>query len=286
MNVFRTTNDLQTYVQQAKKEGKSIGLVPTMGALHEGHLTLMRTAKESTDLVIASIFVNPTQFGPNEDYDAYPRRFEEDCQKLKSVGVDAVFSPEPNEMYPIGYCTYVNVDGTLTNKLCGAQRPGHFRGVATVVTKLINLTLADTAFFGQKDAQQVVVIKRVVADLNLSVAIVMVPIVREESGLARSSRNAYLNTAEKEAALVLSRSLNKANSAFLSGEIRSKELKRIVSAEIEKEPLAIIDYVELYAFPSLAPVDVVQQSAVLAIAVKIGNTRLIDNIIWEVPPCC
>lgn len=286
MNVFRTTNDLQTYVQQAKKEGKSIGLVPTMGALHEGHLTLMRTAKESTDLVIASIFVNPTQFGPNEDYDAYPRRFEEDCQKLKSVGVDAVFSPEPNEMYPIGYCTYVNVDGTLTNKLCGAQRPGHFRGVATVVTKLLNLTLADTAFFGQKDAQQVVVIKRVVADLNLSVAIVMVPIVREESGLARSSRNAYLSTAEKEAALVLSRSLNKANSAFLSGEIRSKELKRIVSAEIEKEPLAIIDYVELYAFPSLAPVDVVRQSAVLAIAVKIGNTRLIDNIIWEVPPCC
>ena len=193
MKIFRTVKEMQAFSREQKKAGKVIGLVPTMGALHEGHLTLMRTAKAACDVVIASVFVNPTQFGPNEDYDAYPRRFEEDCRKLESVGVDAVFHPEPSEMYPKGYCTYVNVEGDITHKLCGAQRPIHFRGVATVVTKLINITGADEAFFGQKDAQQVVVVRRFVSDLNLPVHINMVPIVREESGLARSSRNAYMS---------------------------------------------------------------------------------------------
>ena len=210
MKILRTVAEITEFAKAAQQAGKVIGLVPTMGALHEGHLTLMRTAREKCDVVIASVFVNPVQFGPNEDYDAYPRRFEEDCQKLESVGVDAVFHPEPKEMYPDGYGTYVNVESAFTGKLCGGQRPGHFRGVATVVTKLMNLSRAQEAFFGQKDAQQVLVIRRFVKDLNIQVNINMVPIVREESGLARSSRNAYLSPEEKTAALVLSRSLKKA----------------------------------------------------------------------------
>ena len=256
-----------------------IGLVPTMGALHEGHLTLMRTAREKCDVVIASVFVNPVQFGPNEDYDAYPRRFEEDCQKLESVGVDAVFHPEPKEMYPDGYGTYVNVESAFTGKLCGGQRPGHFRGVATVVTKLMNLSRAQEAFFGQKDAQQVLVIRRFVKDLNIQVNINMVPIVREESGLARSSRNAYLSPEEKTAALVLSRSLKKAEAAYEAGEKSVEALKKVVREEIATEPMAVIDYVELYSFDELKEIETVNGESLLAIAVKIGKTRLIDNII-------
>lgn len=281
MKIFRTVADMQSYAAEVKKEGKVIGLVPTMGALHEGHLTLMRTAKAKCDFVVASVFVNPTQFGPNEDYDAYPRRFEEDCKKLESVGVDAVFHPEPSEMYPEGYCTYVTVEGDITHKLCGAQRPIHFRGVATVVTKLMNITRADEAFFGQKDAQQVVVVRRFVSDLNLPVHINMVPIVREESGLARSSRNAYLSPAEKEAALVLSRSLRKAKAAYDAGEKNVDALKKIVTAEIQNEPMTSIDYVDLFSFPALLPIETVDQESLLAIAVRIGKTRLIDNVILD-----
>lgn len=281
MKIFRTVADMQSYAAEVKKEGKVIGLVPTMGALHEGHLTLMRTAKAKCDFVVASVFVNPTQFGPNEDYDAYPRRFEEDCKKLESVGVDAVFHPEPSEMYPEGYCTYVTVEGDITHKLCGAQRPIHFRGVATVVTKLMNITRADEAFFGQKDAQQVVAVRRFVSDLNLPVHINMVPIVREESGLARSSRNAYLSPAEKEAALVLSRSLRKAKAAYDAGEKNVDALKKIVTAEIQNEPMASIDYVDLFSFPALLPIETVDQESLLAIAVRIGKTRLIDNVILD-----
>lgn len=279
MKIFRTVADMQAYAAEVKKEGKVIGLVPTMGALHEGHLTLMRAAKAKCDVVVASVFVNPTQFGPNEDYEAYPRRFEEDCKKLESVGVDAVFHPEPAEMYPEGYCTYVNVEGDITHKLCGAQRPIHFRGVATVVTKLMNITRADEAFFGQKDAQQVVVIRRFVSDLNIPIHINMVPIVREESGLARSSRNAYLSPAEKEAALVLSRGLRKAKAAYEAGEKDVDTLKQIVTTEIQSEPMASIDYVDLFSFPALLPIKTVDQKSLLAIAVRIGKTRLIDNVI-------
>lgn len=281
MKIFRTVADMQAYAAEVKKAGKVIGLVPTMGALHEGHLTLMRAAKAKCDVVVASVFVNPTQFGPNEDYEAYPRRFEEDCKKLESVGVDAVFHPEPSEMYPEGYCTYVTVEGDITHKLCGAQRPIHFRGVATVVTKLMNITRADEAFFGQKDAQQVVVVRRFVSDLNLPVHINMVPIVREESGLARSSRNAYLSPAEKEAALVLSRSLRKAKAAYDAGEKNVDALKKIVTAEIQNEPMASIDYVDLFSFPALLPIETVDQESLLAIAVRIGKTRLIDNVILD-----
>ena len=279
MKIFRTGKEMQEFALRLKQEGRRIGLVPTMGALHEGHLTLMRAAKEATDFVIASVFVNPTQFGPNEDFDAYPRRFEEDCRKLESVGVDAVFHPQAADMYPQGFCTYVNVDGDITHKLCGAQRPIHFRGVATVVTKLFNITQADEAFFGQKDAQQVVVVCRFVQDLNLPVHINMVPIVREESGLARSSRNVYLSPEEKTAALVLSRSLRLAKDAYEKGERNAAVLKALVTKEIAGEPLAAIDYVDLFSFPALEAIETVDEKSLLALAVRIGKTRLIDNII-------
>ncbi len=279
MKIFRTVKEMQEFALRLKQEGRRIGLVPTMGALHEGHLTLMRAAKEATDFVIASVFVNPTQFGPNEDFDAYPRRFEEDCRKLESVGVDAVFHPQAADMYPQGFCTYVNVDGDITHKLCGAQRPIHFRGVATVITKLFNITQADEAFFGQKDAQQVVVVCRFVQDLNLPVHINMVPIVREESGLARSSRNVYLSPEEKTAALVLSRSLRLAKDAYEKGERNAAVLKALVTKEIAGEPLAAIDYVDLFSFPALEAIETVDEKSLLALAVRIGKTRLIDNII-------
>lgn len=279
MKIFRTVKEMQAFAAELKKEGKVIGLVPTMGALHEGHLTLMRAAKAKCDFVVASVFVNPTQFGPTEDFDAYPRRFEEDCQKLESVGVDAVFHPDAAEMYPQGYCTYVTVDGDITHKLCGAQRPIHFRGVATVVTKLMNITRADEAFFGQKDAQQVVVVRRFVSDLNIPVHINMVPIVREDNGLARSSRNAYMSADEKAKAVILSQSLKKAVAAFEAGEKDVETLKKIVRDNLQTEPLATIDYVDLFSFPGLEPIQTVDAESLLAIAVKIGKTRLIDNVI-------
>lgn len=279
MKILRTIKEIQDFSKQAKKEGKTIGLVPTMGALHEGHLALMRRAREKCAVVIASVFVNPTQFGPNEDYDAYPRVFDRDCEKLEGVGVDAVFHPEPIEMYPDGYATFVNVEGDITGKLCGAKRPGHFRGVATVVTKLINLSRADEAFFGQKDAQQVVVIKRFTSDLNMNVHINMVPIVREENGLARSSRNAYLSAEEKKAALILSKSLRAAKEKFNAGEKNTAALINTVREVLSTEPMADIDYIECYEFPTLKNIAAVKSAALLAIAVRIGKTRLIDNVI-------
>lgn len=279
MEIFQTVEAFKDYTKAMKAAGKTIALVPTMGALHAGHIALMETARKAADVVIASVFVNPIQFGPNEDYEAYPRAFSEDCEKLKQVPVDAVFHPEPAALYPEGYATYVAVEGDITNKLCGAQRPGHFRGVATVVTKLLHLARADKAFFGQKDAQQVVVVRRVAVDLNLPVEIVMVPIVREESGLALSSRNRYLSAEEREAALVLSRSLREAEKAFSGGEREAAKLTAMVTAIIEGEPLAAIDYVALYSFPALRAIERVEEPALLAIAVKIGKTRLIDNII-------
>ena len=279
MKILRTVEEIKAFAGTACQQGGTIGLVPTMGALHEGHLTLMREARKHCATVIASVFVNPTQFGPNEDYEAYPRRFEEDCKKLEEVGVDAVFHPEPKEMYPEGYAAYVTVDGDLTNKLCGARRPGHFRGVATVLTKLFNLSRATDAYFGQKDAQQVVVVRRFVEDLNIPVRIHMVPISREESGLARSSRNMYLSAEEKEAALVLSRSLGKAEAAFEGGENSVEALKKVVREELGHEKLAEIDYVEIYSFPGLKEIAEVREPSLLALAVKIGKTRLIDNVI-------
>lgn len=279
IKVLRTVNEVKEFVKALRREGKTIGLVPTMGALHEGHLTLMKYAKDRCGAVIASIFVNPTQFGPNEDYEAYPRTFELDCEKLNSVRVDAVFHPEIKEMYPENYMAYVTVDGAITDKLCGAKRPGHFRGVATVVTKLINITEADVAYFGQKDAQQFVVIQRFVRDLNLNVRVKMVPIVRAENGLALSSRNKYLSEAEKSAALVLSKSLHDAREAYMQGEKRVARLKEMIVERIKAEPLAKIDYVEIYSFPDLDEVQSVETECIIALAVHFGATRLIDNMI-------
>lgn len=279
IKVLKTIEAVKAFVRAAKASGKSIGLVPTMGALHDGHLALMRQAKEKCGVVIASVFVNPTQFGPNEDFDAYPREFASDCEKLDGVRVDAVFHPTAEEMYPKGYAAFVTVDGALTDKLCGAKRPGHFRGVATVVTKLMNITEADKAFFGQKDAQQVIVIKRFVRDLNLNTEIEMAPIVRAEDGLALSSRNKYLSPMEKQAALVLSASLREARAVYAQGERSAAKLKSIVTAQIQSEPLSVIDYVELYSFPDLEAIEMLDCPAILALAVRFGKTRLIDNTI-------
>lgn len=284
MHLFHTIQDVRDYVRTQKALDKSVALVPTMGAVHEGHLTLVRTAKSQCDIVIVSIFVNPTQFGPNEDYDAYPRTLEADCMNAEKAGASAIFAPSPAEMYPDGFATTVNVSG-ITDLLCGAQRPGHFAGVALVVTKLFNIVQPDRAFFGQKDAQQVLVIRRFTADLNIPVEIISVPIVRDENGLALSSRNQYLSAEEKAAALVLSRSLKVAEEAVRQGEVRTSVLTDLVVRTIEDEPLATIDYVHIYAYPSLAVTDTIEPSALLALAVRIGTTRLIDNTILEVSAC-
>lgn len=279
MKVFTTPDAMQAWAAEQKKAGRTIGLCPTMGALHEGHMTLMRAARKACDVVIASVFVNPTQFAPGEDYEKYPRQFEQDCEKLEKEGVDAVFHPEPAAMYPKGFGTYVTPDCSETKVLEGARRPIHFRGVATVVTKLMNITRADRAFFGQKDAQQVAVVRRFTADLNLPVEITMVPICREESGLARSSRNAYMKAEEKRAATVLSRSLRRAKAAFDAGERSAQTLVEIAQEELRKEPMARVDYVALRTFPALQEADEVLEPSLLALAVYIGKTRLIDNVI-------
>ena len=286
MKILTTPKELQAYAQSVKNAKETIALVPTMGALHAGHLSLVEAARKSADRVIVSIFVNPVQFGPNEDFAAYPRTFEADAEKLDAAGVDAVFHPTPEAMYPAGYATYVEVTGSLTDKLCGARRPGHFRGVATVVLKLLLLSGAAKAFFGQKDAQQVAVLTRMVLDLGVPTEIVMCPIVREASGLALSSRNTYLADDERTAALVLSRSLQEAREVYETGEKRAKVLKEITAAQLADEPLAKIDYVELCSFPELAEIEKIDRPALLAVAVFIGRTRLIDNIILGEETCC
>lgn len=281
LQILRTVEEMRAFAAAVKREGKTIGLVPTMGALHEGHLTLMRRARATCDVTVASVFVNPTQFGPNEDFEAYPRTFAADCEKLETEGIDVVFHPAPEELYPRGYATFVAVDGPVTSKLCGAQRPGHFRGVATVLTKLFHITRADKAFFGQKDAQQVVVIKRFVWDLHFEIEIEMVPIVRAADGLALSSRNQYLSVQERQAALVLSQSLREAEALYGAGERWVRRIVEAVRSRIATQPLARIDYIELYGFPDLEEVEMIEGPALLALAVRFGKTRLIDNAILE-----
>jgi len=256
-----------------------------MGYLHEGHLELMRWAKQHCGTVVISIFVNPTQFGPKEDLAQYPKDLDRDVQMAESVGVDAIFHPSVAEMYPSGYCTYVDVE-RITERLCGLSRPGHFRGVATVVTKLFNIVKPDQAFFGQKDAQQVLVIKRMVADLNMGLEVVMVPTVREADGLAMSSRNIYLNREQRQAALVLNKSLKKAKEAVEAGQMDISIIHQLVVATIAAEPLAEIDYVEIYSYPELEPVIKMGGPVLVALAVIIGQTRLIDNMILGVEDQC
>ncbi len=283
MQVIQQIEQLKQVVRDAKRQGKTVGLVPTMGYLHEGHLTLMRRARQEQGLVIATLFVNPLQFGPQEDYADYPRDLARDCELAESTGIDVLFAPAVDEMYPAGNgktLTFVDVE-KITASLCGASRPGHFRGVATVVTKLFNIAEADVAYFGQKDAQQVAVIRRMAEDLNMNVKIVAVPIVRESDGLAMSSRNKYLDSAQRQAALVLSRSLERAATLLAAGERDSSLIVATVRDLISQEPLAEIDYVSLVDPLTMEALDRVESRALLALAVKFGKTRLIDNMLWE-----
>lgn len=282
MKLVKTVAELREEIAAAKLAGKTIGLVPTMGALHEGHASLIKAANMENDFVVVSVFVNPTQFGPNEDLEAYPRTLDADCKLAESMGADIVFAPSAKEMYPSADMTWVEVTGNVTKVLCGRSRPIHFRGVTTVVSKLFNLAQPDRAYFGQKDAQQVEVLKRMVKDLFFNLQLRIMPIVREADGLAKSSRNTYLSASEHEAALVLSRSLKKAQERFAAGERDAAVLTEAVRAEIAAEPMSDIDYVEIYRLPELQPVDgPLTGSNLLAVAVKFGTTRLIDNVILE-----
>lgn len=282
MKLVKTVAELRAEVAAAKKANLSIGLVPTMGALHEGHASLIKAAHAENDFVVVSVFVNPTQFGPNEDLDAYPRTLEADCRLAEAMGADVVFAPSPKEMYPSEDMTWVEVTGEVTKVLCGRSRPIHFRGVTTVVSKLFNLAQPDRAYFGQKDAQQVEVLKRMVKDLFFNLELCVMPIIREADGLAKSSRNTYLSEQEHQAALVLSRSLQHAEESFAAGERNAAVLIEQVRKEIEAEPMSNIDYVEIYQLPELRPVsEPLTGSNLLAVAVKFGTTRLIDNVILE-----
>lgn len=278
MRVIETIAAMKQQMRAWRQAGQSVGLVPTMGYFHEGHLSLMRQARTDNDVVVVTLFVNPTQFGPNEDLERYPRDFQGDCQRAEEVGVDVLFAPPIEEMYPPGYCTYVHVEG-LTDHLCGASRPGHFRGVATVVLKLLHIIPADRAYFGEKDFQQWRVIQQMVTDLNLDVEIVPMPIVREPDGVAMSSRNAYLNSAERQAARVLSRALWMAQQEVAAGERDARKLRQAVITLIRSEPLARIDYVALVEPHTLEEVSAVTSPTLLALAVHIGPARLIDNIV-------
>ena len=280
MDICYTIKDVRERVNAWKREGLTVGFVPTMGYLHEGHKSLMEAARANNDKVVVSVFVNPMQFGPNEDLESYPRDFEKDSALCESVGVDLIFRPEPEEMYADGFCSYVDMNG-LTTELCGKSRPIHFRGVQTVVLKLFNIVKPDRAYFGQKDAQQLAVIKRMVKDLNVDTEIVGCPIVREADGLAKSSRNTYLNPDERKAALILSRSLKLGRELIENGETDSKSVIKAITDSINTEPLAKIDYVDVVDFDTITPVDKIGKSVLVAIAVYIGKTRLIDNFIIE-----
>ena len=280
MIIAKTVSEVREQVKTWKREGLTIGLVPTMGYLHEGHASLVRAADAQCDRVVASVFVNPTQFGPGEDLASYPRDFDHDCALLKECGADMVFHPEPEDMYAPDFCTWVDMD-VLNEELCGKSRPIHFRGVCTVVTKLLNIAAPDKAFFGQKDAQQLAVIKRMVRDLNMDVEIVGCPIVREEDGLARSSRNTYLSAEERKAALILSRTIALGQKLVQEGEKDANALVEAMKRNIESEPLARIDYVEAVDGINMQPVDKLEGSVLVAMAVYIGKTRLIDNFMIE-----
>jgi pantoate--beta-alanine ligase len=276
MEIINDISSVQTRCLQARQDGKRIVFVPTMGYLHEGHLSLMREGRNRGDLLVASIFVNPTQFGPNEDLASYPRDPERDAELAREVGVDILFHPTPEVMYPKGYKTYVNVEG-LTGILCGEKRPGHFRGVTTVVCKLLNIVQPHVALFGQKDFQQLTVLRRMVMDLNMPVEVVGMPTVRERDGLAMSSRNVYLSDEQRKQALALVDALRQARVAANHGEHHTRRLVGLVRERIGREPDARIDYIKICDGDTLESVDRVDANSVLLLAVRIGTTRLIDN---------
>lgn len=285
MKVSTTIAEVRSQVKEWKRQGLSVGLVPTMGYLHEGHQSLIARAARENDRVVVSVFVNPIQFGPSEDLESYPRDFERDCTLCEKTGADLVFHPEASEMYAEDFCTYVDMD-RLTKGLCGASRPVHFRGVCTVVSKLFHIVTPDRAYFGQKDAQQLAVIKRMVRDLSMDVEIVGCPIIREPDGLAKSSRNTYLSPQERRAAVVLSRALAEGRKALAEGERSAQAIIGIIRGVLESEPLAQPEYVELVDWETLEPVETADRPVLAAIAVRIGTTRLIDNFVFEEGPEC
>ena len=272
-----TIQEIRSTVRAWKQQGLTVGLVPTMGYLHAGHESLVKAAVASCDRVVASVFVNPTQFGPNEDLATYPRDFAHDCQVLEKAGCHLVFHPEPSEMYPEGFCTYVENLSAMPQQLCGKTRPIHFRGVCTVVCKLFNIVQPDKAFFGQKDAQQLAIIKRMVKDLSLDIEIVGCPIVRESDGLAKSSRNVYLNQSERQAALVLSQAVRLGQELIAAGEKDCATILAKMRQVIESTPIARIDYVAAVDGQTMLPLETVTPGMLFAMAVYIGKTRLIDN---------
>jgi pantoate--beta-alanine ligase len=278
MQILRTVADLRRWSRTEHAAGRTVGLVPTMGALHAGHASLIQTAAKGCDRVAVSIFVNPTQFGPNEDYDRYPRSFEADCQLAEASGAQVVFAPAVEEIYPASAATFVEVEG-LSNRLDGQSRPGHFRGVSTVVTKLLIAAEPDRGYFGQKDAAQVAVLRRMVLDLRLATELIVCPIVREADGLALSSRNAYLSAEERKAALVLSRTIHAIEALFAAGEHNSATLLTKATQLLAAESATRLDYITLVDWATLKPVPKAQPGNLFAVAASFGATRLIDNTI-------
>lgn len=280
MEIAETKKETREIIKEWKAQGLSVGLVPTMGFLHEGHQSLIRRSAAENDRTVVSVFVNPMQFGKNEDLEDYPRDFARDRSICEKEGADLIFHPTPEEMYPPNFFTYVDMD-TITDGLCGSDRPDHFRGVCTVVSKLFHIVSPDRAYFGQKDAQQLSVIKRMVQDLDFDLQVVGCPTVREADGLAKSSRNTYLSAEERKAAAVLHRALTMAEKLMKQGEQDPEKVRSEMIRMIEAEPLAKIDYVELVDGILLQPVKLLQKPILAALAVKIGKTRLIDNFLWE-----
>jgi len=279
IKIIRIVREMQDYSEALRNEGKKIAFVPTMGYFHDGHLDLMREGRRRGDCVVVSIYVNPTQFGPSEDLEKYPRNFERDSRLAEEVGVDVIFFPSNAEMYPEHYQTYVTVE-EVTRNLCGLSRPGHFRGVATVCAKLFNMVKPHMAIFGKKDFQQLVTIKRMVADLNMDLEIVGMPTTREKDGLAMSSRNVYLNSEERQSALCLSRSLLAAKKQYEQGERDAGSILELISAYIEGIPWTRIDYLKICSTTTMEDVNNLEDESVLALAVFVGSTRLIDNYVF------
>lgn len=278
MKVVKTIKEVREIVSSWRRDGLTVGLVPTMGYLHEGHQSLISKSVSENDRTVVSVFVNPIQFGPNEDLEAYPRDLKRDMEAVEAVGGDLIFNPEPAEMYPSHFTSFIDTTET-TELLCGAVRPVHFRGVCTVVGKLFNIVTPDRAYFGQKDAQQLATIRRFVRDLNFGLEIVPCPIVREADGLAKSSRNTYLSPAERKAALILSKSLALGKKAVDEGERDASKVVSIITESLQTEPLARIDYVEVVDFENIQRVETISGETLVAIAVYIGKTRLIDNFL-------
>lgn len=280
MKIINNIKEIRKQVKDWKNDGLSIALVPTMGYLHEGHESLIKKASEDNDKVIVSIFVNPMQFGINEDLSTYPRNIDRDSDICEKNGASLIFNPSVEEMYTDGFSTFVDLNN-LTSGLCGKSRPTHFRGVCTVVSKLFNIVNPDKAYFGQKDAQQLSIIKQMVTDLNFDIEIVSCPIVREADGLAKSSRNTYLNKEERQASTIINKSLKKAKTLIKSGERDSKNVIDFIKNEINKEPLAKIDYVSIVDNNTIKNIKTIEDGSLIAVAVFIGNTRLIDNFIYK-----